>query len=386
MIDPALLETVRRIGTEVLAPHAGDVDRNARFPHEALAAFKQAKLMSALVPACYGGLELDIADLAEMCRIFGQHCSSAAMVFAMHHIQVACIVRHRGGSAELEEYLRGLVEHQWLIASVTSEVGIGGDTRSSICAIEVTGNRFTLDKKATTISYGANADHMVVTCRRAPDAGPSDQIIVLLRQGDFRLEQTSQWDTLGMRGTCSPGFELKSSGATWQIIPGSYGDASSQTMVPFSHVLWSSLWLGIATEAVSRASKFVRAAARKTPGTIPPMATPLAKLAVKLQTMRANVNDVTATCARLQKSAEGNEAMLSIGFALKMNNLKISCGDMAVEIINDALQICGIMGYKNDTEFSLGRLLRDAHSASLMVSNDRILAKNASLVLVQREL
>jgi acyl-CoA dehydrogenase len=51
-----------------------------------------------------------------------------------------------------------------------------------------------------------------------------------------------------------------------------------------------------------------------------------------------------------------------------------------IEIVGIAMSVCGIAGYRNDTQYSLGRLLRDAHSAPLMVSNDRIIEHNASLL------
>jgi len=41
-------------------------------------------------------------------------------------------------------------------------------------------------------------------------------------------------------------------------------------------------------------------------------------------------------------------------------------------------------GYRNDSPYSLGRLLRDAQGAALMVNNDRIIANNAQLLLVHR--
>jgi acyl-CoA dehydrogenase len=53
-------------------------------------------------------------------------------------------------------------------------------------------------------------------------------------------------------------------------------------------------------------------------------------------------------------------------------------------VINQAMMVCGIAGYRNDTPFSLGRHLRDAHSAALMVSNDRIAANTASLLRVHK--
>jgi len=82
---------------------------------------------------------------------------------------------------------------------------------------------------------------------------------------------------------------------------------------------------------------------------------------------------------------EGTDALSSIGFALKMNNLKISSSQLVVQIVQQALLICGILGYKNDTKFSVGRHLRDAHSAALMVGNDRIYATNASMLLVLKD-
>lgn len=385
MNNEANIRLAHRIGSEIASVHAADVDRNARFPAESIAALKAEKFMSALVPKELGGLGMEMVELTAICTALGQYCAATAMVFAMHQIQVACIVRHGLDSEFFRGYCRELVERQMLIGSITSEVGIGGDTRSSICAVEVDGSRFVLNKEATTVSYGAYADDLLVTCRRDPGAARSDQVMVLVRGDQYTLEQTSQWDTLGMRGTCSPGFRFRSQGDATQILPGDYADSSSQTMVPYSHILWSGLWLGIATDAMNRAAAFVRAAARRDPGTVPPTALRLAELSNTLQSMRSNVNDVARDCERLQRSPEGNEALLTIGFALKMNNLKISCSTLMVQVVHEALLICGIMGYKNDSKFSLGRHLRDAHSAQLMVGNDRIYARSASMLLVYKD-
>jgi acyl-CoA dehydrogenase len=46
--------------------------------------------------------------------------------------------------------------------------------------------------------------------------------------------------------------------------------------------------------------------------------------------------------------------------------------------------ICGISGYREDTEFSLGRHLRDAHGAAVMVNNDRIMAGSAHMAIGYR--
>ena len=53
-------------------------------------------------------------------------------------------------------------------------------------------------------------------------------------------------------------------------------------------------------------------------------------------------------------------------------------------IVQEALTIAGIMGYKNDSPFSVGRQLRDILSAPLMIANDRVLANTANLLLMSR--
>jgi acyl-CoA dehydrogenase len=75
----------------------------------------------------------------------------------------------------------------------------------------------------------------------------------------------------------------------------------------------------------------------------------------------------------------------SMGWALRMNGLKTTCSEAAPHIVHEARQIVGILGYKNDSPFSMGRPLRDALSASLMISNERIAAKSAAMLLVLKD-
>src|SRR3981189_781751 len=126
----------------------------------------------------------------------------------MHQIMVACLVRHARTSAWHNQLLRRLCAEQLLLASSTTEGQGGGDLRKSDCAVVQDGARFTLAKSATVMSYGAQADGIVTTARRAPEAPATDQVLVALLRQDYSLEHLSAWDTLGMRGTCSAGFRL----------------------------------------------------------------------------------------------------------------------------------------------------------------------------------
>lgn len=377
-----LLATVRAIASEVAATHADAVDVQARFPHESIAALREAKVLSAGVPAALGGFGCGIGQQAALCAALAQGCSASGMVLAMHLIEVACLARHGLDAAWFRSVLQTCVAEQTLIASVTSEVGTGGDTRSSICAVQCEGNGFGLEKAATTVSYGQHADALLVTARRAPDAASGDQVLVYLERGDFTLQSTGTWDTLGMRGTCSSGGRVRARGQVRQILPGSYADSSAQTMVPFSHILWAALWWGIAAEAVGRAAAFVRGQARKDPGTMPPAATALAQAVAELHTLHELWLGCASAFDAQGDDARGRDELMTMGWALKMNHLKMQASEAAPRIVHQALQIIGVMGYRNDSKFSVGRHYRDSLSAALMVSNERLAAKSASMLLV----
>src|SRR6267142_2477311 len=146
----AHLAALKAIAADVAAPSAADVDANSRFPSETLQALQKAKLLSTPVPKELGGARYGMRELAALCSTLAQACGSSAMVLAMHYIQVACIARHGLQSAFLRRYLQDLVRDQYVLASMTSENGTFGETRTSICAVERKGGRFKLDKDATT--------------------------------------------------------------------------------------------------------------------------------------------------------------------------------------------------------------------------------------------
>jgi acyl-CoA dehydrogenase len=303
------------------------------------------------------------------------------MVFAMHQIQVACIVRHLDDAPWFEAYLGELAAGQRLIASVTSEVGTGGDMGRSVAAVTPGDDGVcTFEKQAPTVSYGAHADDFFTTLRAGPSSEPGDQVVVLTRKGQTTLEPKGTWDPLGMRGTCSPGYVVRAEFPAEQVLPTPFPRVSSESMVPISHILWSHIWLGISTDAFDRARAFVRAMAKQRPGETPPTAARLSHLMSELMLLRAEV------ASGLRDFVESDREQLgTMAAALRFNNLKIAASEQAPRVCQAAMGVCGIVGYKNDTPFSVGRHLRDAMSACLMVANERIHQTNASLLLIAKD-
>jgi acyl-CoA dehydrogenase len=355
----------------VAATHAAAVDAGSRFPREAIDASRAERLLSLAVPVDLGGEGASISDVVDVCYALGRNCASTAMIFAMHQTKVACLVRHGRGSPWHQRLLRRLSAEQLLLASSTTEGRTGGDVRNSSAPIEWRDGRIALGRQATVISYGEAADGIVTTARRSPEAASSDQVLVAFLKDDYTLKRLNGWDAFGMRGTCSEGFALTASGAAEQIVPVCYDKIHAQTMMPVAHLCWSGAWAGIAAAAVERARAFVRKAAHSAGGAMPPGAQHLTRANASLRTLRSLI---AASLQRFEATGADPAALEAIDVQTGMNMLKVNASELAVATVMSAMQACGLSGYRNDSEFSVGRHLRDILSSPVMISNDRILA------------
>jgi acyl-CoA dehydrogenase len=368
-----------RAAADVARLNAAAVDAEARFPGEAFAEIRKQRLLGIQVPQTLGGEGASIAEIADVCYILGQACSSTALIYAMHQIKMACIVRHCKGNAALERILGRIAADQLLMASSTTEGQAGGNVRSSEAAVEHDGEQVTLERKATVISYAVEADGVVTTARRAADAAGSDQVLLVLLKADYTLERLQVWDTLGMRGTHSEGFTLRARAAAEQIMPEPYERIHAQTMVPFAHLLWGSVWAGIAAAAAGKAQAFIRHAVRGSNGQMPPGAPHFTQAVSSLRTLRG----VLAANLRSYEAIMSDEkAISSLEFQAMITLTKVQASELAVTTVLSSLRACGLSGYRNDTEFTIGRLLRDVLSAPLMINNDRILSNLATTSLM----
>jgi acyl-CoA dehydrogenase len=363
----------------IAAAHAAAVDRESRFPQEAIAAARAERLLGIFVPRDLGGEGLGIAEVADVCYALGRACASTAMIYAMHQVKVACIVRHGQNNAWHAHLLRRIANEQLLLASSTTEGQNGGDVRNSSAPIVRNGARISLERQATVISYGAAADGIVTTARRSADAPSSDQVLAVFLKDGYTLAPLSGWDAFGMRGTCSDGYKLTASGSSEQILPVGYDKIHVQTMMPAAHLLWSSAWAGIAAAAVTRARDFVRKAAQRSGGALPPAAAHLTRANVSLRSLRSLI---AVSLQRFEAASADPPALETIDFQTGMNLLKVNASELAVATVMSAMQTCGLAGYRNDGEFSIGRHLRDILSSPIMINNDRILVNAATASLL----
>ena len=108
----------------------------------------------------------------------------------------------------------------------------------------------------------------------------------------------------------------------------------------------------------------------------------LAQAFTKFRMIEASIREALA---RWEEARGAPEVSPTLSLALALNALKIAVSETALEVVDAALMIAGLQGYKNGGPYSLGRHLRDIHSARLMIGNDRILAGAGQMLLIQRQ-
>lgn len=373
----ASLLQVESIAAEVAAPAAGAVDEHSRFPEEAVRALREARLLAAAIPLELGGLGWTVPDLARMCSTLAKACASTGMIAAMHHLQILTLIRHGGDSDYFPAFIQRAAERQWLVASATSEVG-ATDIGTSIAPLSPVGDGFRLEKQIATLSYGERADAVLITARRTAESAPSDQVFALVPRDSCRLEQRGQWDMLGMRGTCSPSFAMSADIGAEQLLPAPAPRIIRDTLAPLAHVLWSAVWLGIAEAAKEKAHALARARAEREPDYAPARDAGLADAIAKLHLLRSSV----AAAATAFPPSGAGDAGPSAAEMVRYGMLKVSSSELAVSICIQCLLASGMAAYSNGSPYSIGRHLRDALSAPIMIANERLVAGVAAYLMV----
>ena len=156
------MASFRAVASGVAAKHADSVDRRARFPAEVFDALRKERLL------CWFAADepFPLRESAAGCYELARCCASSGLIFAMHQAQLATLRAHALGDWQ-KDLLAEVSRQQWLIGSSTSEEG----PPSALAPVTAGAGRFALEKCAPTISYGEDADVLLVTTGGCAEEG-----------------------------------------------------------------------------------------------------------------------------------------------------------------------------------------------------------------------
>ena len=123
---------------------------------------------------------------------------------------------------------------------------------------------------------------------------------------------------------------------------------------------------------------FVRNAMRHG-GQLPPGAPQFTRALASLRTLRGML---ATSLRRYEQCMNDPQALAALDFQTLITLTKVEASELAAQTVMHAMRACGLSGYRNDSEYSIGRHLRDVLSSPIMINNDRILANLATPVLM----
>ncbi|MFD8337924.1 acyl-CoA dehydrogenase family protein [Streptomyces solisilvae] len=384
MTRTSLVETAEKV-LPVLSDKAVKTDTQAAFPESGLQALRESGLLGLLVPEEYGGLGGDLADLVEIAGLLASGCLSTAMIWAMHCQQSDAVVRF--GSPELKAHLlTRIARGEVYLASVTTEPGNGGRLLTGKAPLQHEDDLLTLHRDAPVVTGGRHADGFLITMRASPEAPKSQVTLVYADRGQLDVVARGEWDTLGMRGTESLGFEISGSVPAFQMVgdAGGFERIAVESMAPLGHLAWAACWLGAARGALAGLVALMRSADR--PSSIDVRSELVNE---RLARIRMDLELVSAYLHRVRDEVmELGAAGQSLGqtpVQIHLNTLKVTAAELTFQSVDRMVQLAGLrIGYNRQSPLPLERCLRDLRSASLNYSNDRLLVVNGALTLMDR--
>ena len=355
----SLVEDIREVAREVIAPQASAVDRERSFPDTSLAALAELGALGLLVPDSAGGAGGGLAELVAACEAVGAACASSGMVFLMHSVTAATIAA--GGGERASEYLEGMASGELLGTLAFSERGTGAHFYAPELTAERENGGVRIHGRKSFVTSGGHAGVYLVLVRS--QSGEGLDCYVVGDDGGVSFE--GEWDGLGMAGNSSVAAQFD---ATVEDSARIGGAGEGQGLVftavaPFFLAGLAAVNVGIASAALAAAIAHAstrRYASGETLAEIQSVQHALAAMDMSTRAARLMVQEA----ARLGDAAD-DAALVALMEA------KVFATDAAAAVTQAALEVCGGQGYTR--ALPIERHLRDARAGAVMAPTNGVL-------------
>jgi alkylation response protein AidB-like acyl-CoA dehydrogenase len=362
-------EQLRLLGEEHIGPAALKVDREGRYPHEAMDALKQAGLAALAVPeaaggggAGYGG---DVVLLPLALMEIASWCSSTSQVFTLHNTGVQ-LVHALGDAAQRQYFFREATEGAVWFASFGSEAGANRFAMQSSLTKVDGGYRLNGEKIFATGSPGAKwAIWRAVPTAAAEKTAGESMLLPLVELSAPGITVIDDWDGIGQRGTGSGRVKAEQAFIPANHVigkPGAYQSVEAFFNTQF-HIHFAAQFVGIAAGALREAIAYIKEKSRPwTPGTATvdeaSVQLRLGEMDVKLEAAR----QLVLRAARLLGAAQ-RQPELYAAAAIAASQAKVLATSASLELTSDLFQLMGARAATRS--FGFDRYFRNARTLTL---------------------
>ena len=360
--EEALIEAIREIARERVAPRAAEIDHTAEFPWDMTELLAQQDILAMPFPVEYGGIGASELAVVMAIEELSRHCATTGLILAVQQLGSLPILL-AGNEEQKQKYLPKLASGEWMAAFGLTEAGSGSDAAAMQTVAVRRGDTYILNGSKRFITNGGLAQVNSIFALTNTTIGTRG-ISAFIVEKDFpgfsvgRIE-----DKMGIKGSQTAELIFTDCEVPAENLLLREGDGFKVAMMTLDRTRpgIGAQALGIAQGALDLAVSYAKQ--RKQFGR--PIADNqgiqfmLADMATKVEAARLLVYNVAEMIASGEKNFSKYSAMA-----------KMFASDRAMEVTNDAIQILGGYGYMK--EYPAERMMRDAKITQIYEGTNQI--------------
>jgi alkylation response protein AidB-like acyl-CoA dehydrogenase len=361
--EALILEMVRELVAEKVAPRAAEIDATGEFPWDIQKLFAQNDLFGIPFPAEYGGLGGTFRTYVKVVEEVAKACASSALIIAVQELGALPILI--GGTDEQKRrFIPKLASGEWVAAYALTEAGSGSDAAGSMrTRARRDGDDYVLDGTKIWITQGNIANIVTVFAVTDPEKGANGISAFVVEQGTPGFTVGKLEKKMGIRGSPTVELLFESCRVPAANMLGAEGEGFKIAMkvLDKSRPGIAAQALGIATGALEYATNYLKERVA--------FGKPLSQqqgLQFMLADMKTEVEAARLLLYEAARKCDEGAPDITTWAAIA----KLKCGDVAMSVTTDAVQLLGGFGYS--TEYPVERMMRDAKITQIYEGTQQI--------------
>jgi alkylation response protein AidB-like acyl-CoA dehydrogenase len=347
------------IRAEVLNTHAADVDSNARFPRESIAALARDGFFGLCVAEECGGAGRGPRAFAAVTEELAQGCSSTAMIYVMHVAATQAIASSRTLKRK-EEVLRQIAAGKHLTTLAFSERGSRSQFWAPVSTLTERPGEFTASARKSWVTSARHADSYVASSQKPGAATPLESALYLMDRTNPGVRVEGNFDGLGLRGNDSAAVIFEEACVPEGDLLAPLGEGASAmhfVVLPWFAIGTAAMANGLCRAATSATTEHLRRTNFAHTGSalrdLPTLRARLAEMNLRTEQARALLGHALS---EIESPSDATEL-----FVLQTRLASI---EAAIDVTDLAMKACG--GAAFSRQLPIERLFRDARAGFVM--------------------
>jgi alkylation response protein AidB-like acyl-CoA dehydrogenase len=352
----------REFAESEIAPIAGEIDREARYPHETVKRMGELGLMGIAIPEKWGGAGADTVSYALALVEIARACGSHAVVMSVNNSLFCDPIYKFGDDTQRAKFLRPVASGHEKGCFALTEPQAGSDATNQETLAVRDGDHYVVNGRKLFVTSGREASVAMVFCQTDRAQGHHGISALLIEKGTPGFLVSKLEDKLGIRAsdTVELVFEDCRVPVANRLGEEGMGFTIAMKALDGGRIGIAAQALGLASGACDRAIAYARE--RKSFGV------PIAQHQM-VQWMLADMTTAIEGARLLVlRAAALKDAGQPYGTASAM--AKLFASEIAMKVTTDAVQVHG--GYGFIKEYEVERYFRDAKITQIYEGTSQI--------------